>query len=131
MTKFAAAVNRVYFGTRAFGVAVADGCLTNLTLTRCPGRLLVTSDGGVRWTTVLSRPAPVFAAVSHDKQLWAAEIVPGVTTSPAIDIRFSISTNGGRTWRSLGNVTGLEPLTPEAELTLATRPEAGRSARLA
>jgi photosystem II stability/assembly factor-like uncharacterized protein len=129
-------VNRVYFGTRTFGVAIADSCLTNLTLTTCPGHLLVTRDGGIRWTTVLSQPAPVFATVSRDKQLWAAEIVPGVTSSHATDIRFLTSTNGGRTWRSLGNVTGLEPLTPEAEVTLATqpqatRPKAAQSARLA
>jgi photosystem II stability/assembly factor-like uncharacterized protein len=101
------------------------------TPTKCPGNLLITRDGGVRWTTVLSQPAPVFATVSHDKQLWAAEIVPGVVSSHATDIRFLTSTNGGRTWRSAGRVTGLAPLTPQAELTLAAQQGARGPARLA
>ncbi len=133
VARLAASVNRVYFGTDRFGVAVADACLTNLALPKCPGRLLVTRDGGARWSTVLSQPAPVSATVSAAGQIWAAETFPGVPGVPgphAVDLRFLTSTDGGRTWRRLGRVAGLVPLSPDVRVTLATEP-ARASARLA
>src|SRR5581483_7064067 len=105
--------------------------MTNRALPRCPGRLLVTRDGGDHWTTVLSQPAPVFAAVSATGQLWAAETfpgVPGVTGPHAVDLRFLTSTNGGHSWHPLGRVTGLMPLSPDVRVTLGTEPAASASA---
>ena len=49
-----AAVNQVQFYSARIGIATSDACLANLSLPRCPGEVLVSHDGGARWTPVLS-----------------------------------------------------------------------------
>jgi len=113
-----AAVNQVRFVTADLGVAISDACLQDRSLARCPGRVLMSSDGGSRWTTVLSSASPVFATMNAAGQLWAAQtLLGGGLTSP--DARFLTSVNGGRSWQRLGQVAGLGQLTPTVQMTLA------------
>ncbi|HEY6313320.1 MAG TPA: hypothetical protein VIY52_21285 [Streptosporangiaceae bacterium] len=93
------AVNLVRFASGRLGVAISDRCLVDLSPTRCPGQVLVSRDGGVHWTPVLSGPAPIFATASAAGQLWAAQTYPsafGPTGPGASAIRFLTSTDGGR-----------------------------------
>jgi photosystem II stability/assembly factor-like uncharacterized protein len=120
-----AAVNEVRFYPGGLGLATYDACLANLDLTRCPGRVLVSRDGGARWTPLLIAPSPVFATAGANGQLWAAETVPGsfAASGPGpSDVKFYASTDGGRTWHLLGQVGNLGPLSPEVQVTLAAGP---------
>jgi len=116
------AVNQVQFFSGRLGLATSDRCLADLTLTHCPGELLVSRDGGARWTPVLSGAGPEFGTASATGQLWAAEVVPSTFAAsgpnPA-DVKFLTSTDGGNHWRLLGQLTNLGPLSPEVQLTLA------------
>ena len=60
------AVNQVQFASAHLGVATSDSCLVNLGQSRCPGQILVSRDGGARWTPVLNGAAPVFAGTPKD-----------------------------------------------------------------
>jgi photosystem II stability/assembly factor-like uncharacterized protein len=113
-----AAVNQVQFVTADLGVAISDACLQDRSLSRCPGRVLMSGDGGTHWTVVLSSATPVFATMNAAGQLWAAQTLPnGGLKSP--DARFLTSVNGGRSWQRLGQVADLGPLTPDVQMTLA------------
>ncbi|HXL92774.1 MAG TPA: hypothetical protein VN969_27905 [Streptosporangiaceae bacterium] len=112
-----AAVNRVQFGSAGFGVATSDACLADQALTRCPGQLLVSHDGGVRWTVALTGAGPVFATVNAAGQLWAASTVVGGRTG-SVDARFATSTDGGLRWQRLGQVSGLGTVSPDVQMTL-------------
>ena len=123
-----AAVNQVQFASDRLGVATSDSCLVNLSLSRCPGQVLLSDDGGARWTPVLSGPAPIFATASATGQLWAAQTVPSIwrPSGPSgSDVTFLTSTDGGRSWQRLGQLTNLGPLTPEVKVTLAATASAG------
>lgn len=113
-----APVNLVQFATAGLGVAISDGCLTNPGLASCPGRVLVSHDGGAHWNTALSQRAPVFAVAAASGQLWAAETVPGAART-GVAIRFVTSTDGGRIWDRLGQLTGIWPLSAAVRVTLA------------
>jgi photosystem II stability/assembly factor-like uncharacterized protein len=120
-------VNLVRFASGRLGVAISDRCLAELALTRCPGQVLVSRDGGARWTRVLTGAAPVFAIASAAGQLWAAQTFPsafGPNGPGASAIRFLTSTDGGRTWRRLGQLTNLWPLSPEVQVNLTAGPGA-------
>ena len=122
------AVNQVRFASDRLGVAVLDNCLANLGLSRCPGQILVSRDGGTHWTRVLSSAAPVFATASAAGQLWAAQTVPsifGPSGPSGSDITFLTSTDGGRSWHRLGQLTNLGPLTPEVKVSLTATASAG------
>jgi photosystem II stability/assembly factor-like uncharacterized protein len=112
------AVNQVQFASDRLGVATSDSCLVNLGASRCPGQILVSHDGGARWTRVLSGPAPVFATASTTGQLWAAQ-------TSASRITFLTSTDGGSSWHRLGQVTNLGPLTPAVKVGLTATASAG------
>jgi photosystem II stability/assembly factor-like uncharacterized protein len=112
------AVNQVQFGTDGFGVATSDACLADQSLTRCPGSLLVSRDGGARWTVALTGAGPVFATVNSAGQLWAASTVVGGGMSSA-DATFATSTDGGVRWQRLGRVSGLGTLSADVRMTLA------------
>jgi photosystem II stability/assembly factor-like uncharacterized protein len=112
------AVNQVQFASAHLGVATSDSCLVNLGQSRCPGQILVSRDGGARWTPVLSGAAPVFATASVTGQLWAAQ-------ASASRITFLTSTDGGRSWHRLGRMTNLWPLTPEVTVSLTATASAG------
>jgi photosystem II stability/assembly factor-like uncharacterized protein len=123
------AVNQVQFTAGQLGLATSDNCLANRSLARCPGQILLSRDGGARWTPVLSGAGPVFATASASpggSTLWAAKTVPSVSEpdgrlSPSA-VTFVTSTNGGRSWRTLDKLTSLGPLTPEVQLSLAADP---------
>jgi photosystem II stability/assembly factor-like uncharacterized protein len=123
------AVNQVQFSSGQLGLATSDGCLINRSLARCPGQILLSRDGGARWTPVLSGAGPVFATASVSSggsTLWAAKTVPSVSEpdgrpSPST-VTFVTSTNGGRSWRTLDKLTSLGPLTPDVQLSLAADP---------
>jgi photosystem II stability/assembly factor-like uncharacterized protein len=112
------AVNEVRFASDRLGVATSDDCLVNLAALRCPGQILVSRDGGAHWTRVLSAAAPVFATASATGQLWAAQ-------TSASRITFLTSTDGGHTWRRLGQVTNLGPLSPAVQVSLTATASAG------
>jgi len=118
-----AAVNLIQFVSAGLGLATSDACLANLGLERCPGRVLVSRDGGIRWTSVLSGAGPVFATAAVTGQLWAAQTYPapmdGTGTQPRPAIRFLTSTDGGRHWTRLGSVSNLGLLSPAVRVTLA------------
>jgi len=112
------AVNQIQFASGRLGVATSDSCLVNLGLSRCPGQVLLSRDGGAHWTRVLSGVAPVFATVSATGQLWAAQ-----TAASHIDIL--TSTDGGRSWHPLGELTSLGPLSTAVKVTLAASVSGG------
>src|SRR6267378_7524425 len=58
IARLPAAVNQVQFFSGRLGVATSDRCLAAPSTTRCPGQLLVSRDGGARWTPVLAAPGP-------------------------------------------------------------------------
>ncbi|HEV2258505.1 MAG TPA: hypothetical protein VGS06_35740 [Streptosporangiaceae bacterium] len=116
------AVNQVQFASAHLGVATSDSCLVNLAQSRCPGRILVSRDGGAHWTAVLSSATPVFATASGGGQLWAAQTVPSIVGQngpSASDITFLTSTDGGRSWRRLGQAANVGPFSPEVRISLA------------
>ena len=123
VTTLPASVNLIQFASDSLGVATSDSCLANLGLTRCPGRVLVSRDGGIRWTSVLSGTGPVFATAAATGQLWAAQTYPaaldGTGNQPEPAIRFLTSTDGGRHWTRLGAVSDLGLLSPAVKVTLA------------
>jgi len=119
------AVNQVQFFSPALGVATSDRCLADLSLTHCPGQVLVSRDGGAHWTSVLSGAGPEFATASATGQLWAAEVFPssfGYNGASPSDIKFVTSTDGGHTWHLLGQLSHLGVLSPEVQVTLAATP---------
>lgn len=127
------AVNQVRFFSGQLGLATSDSCLTNRSLARCPGQILLSRDGGARWTPVLSGAGPVFAtatvssaAGSGTSTLWAAKTVPSVSEPdgrPSTStVTFVTSTNGGRSWRTLDKLASLGPLTSSVQLSLAADP---------
>jgi photosystem II stability/assembly factor-like uncharacterized protein len=105
------AVNQVQFASNGLGVATWDNCLVNLGASRCPGQILVSRDGGAHWARVLSGATPVFATASATGQLWAAQ-------TTASGVTFLTSTDGGHTWRRLGQVTNLGQLSPAVKVSL-------------
>ena len=115
---FPQAVNQVRFASARLGVATWDNCLVNLGASRCPGQILVSQDGGAHWTRVLSGPAPIFATASAAGQLWAAQ-------TSASRVTFLTSTDGGRSWHRLGQVTNLGPLTPAVTISLVATASSG------
>lgn len=120
-------VNLVRFASDRLGVAISDRCLAEVSPTGCPGQVLVSRDGGARWTPVLSGPAPIFATASAAGQLWAAQTFPsafGPNGPGASAIRFLTSTDGGRTWHRLGQLASLGPLSPEVQVNLTATPAA-------
>jgi photosystem II stability/assembly factor-like uncharacterized protein len=122
-----AAVNQVQFYSARIGIATSDACLANLSLPRCPGEVLVSDDGGARWTPVLSGAAPVFATASATGQLWAAQTFPANAAGKepsGPEVKFLTSTNNGRSWHALGGLAGLGPLTPDVQVSLAANPAA-------
>ncbi len=122
---FGKAVNQVQFFPGGLGLATSDSCLANLALTNCPGRVLLSRDGGAHWTSVLSGAGPEFATASASGQLWAAEVSPSdfAASGPGpSDVKFITSTDGGKRWQLLGQLKNLGPLSPEVQLTLAADP---------
>jgi photosystem II stability/assembly factor-like uncharacterized protein len=119
-----AAVNLIQFISGRLGIATSDACLANLALTGCPGRVLVSRDGGAHWTSVLSGPGPVFATAAATGQLWAAQTYPASPqgNQPEPGIRFLTSTDGGRHWTRLGSVRSLGLLSTAVRVTLAATP---------
>jgi hypothetical protein len=114
-------VNQVQFYSPGLGIATSDSCLQDLALAHCPGELLVSRDGGARWTSVLSGTGPVFGTATAAGQLWAAQTYPAPPgkSQPEPSIRFLTSTDGGRHWRALGSVSDLGLLSPAVTVTLA------------
>jgi len=112
------AVNQVQFASGGLGIAIADSCLADLDLSRCPGQVLLSQDGGARWTPVLSGPAPVFATADAAGQLWAAQTAPGTGQGPS-RITFLTSTDDGHTWDRLSQLSSLGSFSPEVDITLA------------
>ena len=104
---------QVDFATAHLGVATVDACAANLDLTRCPGQLLVSADGGTRWASVLRGGSmPVFAVASASGRMWAAEpAASGV-------IAFVTSADDGRSWTRMSSAKVPVPLTPEVRMTL-------------
>jgi photosystem II stability/assembly factor-like uncharacterized protein len=116
------AVNQVQFYSDRLGLAVSDSCLIDFALTQCPGRVLISRDGGARWTQVLRGAAPVFATATAAGRLWAAQTVPSTETASGptgSDVKFLTSTDGGHIWHRLGAVTNLGPLSPVVRISLA------------
>jgi len=125
ITTFPNAVNEVQFYPGGLGLATSDSCLANLSLTKCPGRVLLSRDGGAHWKSVLSGKGPQFATASATGQLWAAEVSPssfGYNGPGPSDVKFVTSTDGGHTWHLLGQLSHLGVLSPEVQLTLAAGP---------
>jgi photosystem II stability/assembly factor-like uncharacterized protein len=119
------AVNQVQFFPGGLGLAISDSCLADVGLTNCPGRVLLSRDGGARWTPILGGTGPEFATASAGGQLWAAEVFPSnfAASGPSpSDVRFLTSTDGGKRWQLLGQLKDLGPLSPAAQLTLAADP---------
>ncbi len=115
-------VNQVQFVTASLGVATVDGCLSSADATGCQAQLLVSRDGGVGWTAVLTRHAPVFAAADAAGQLWAAETTPGSARQPGLlgsGVTFLTSTDGGRSWQQLGTAGASELVTAQIQIHLA------------
>ncbi len=123
VTTLPAAVNLIQFVSGGLGLATSDSCLADVGLTRCPGKVLVSRDGGIHWTSVLNGAGPVFATAAATGQLWAAQTYPapqdGTGTQPEPAIRFLTSTDGGRHWTRLGAVSNLGLLSPAVRVTLA------------
>jgi hypothetical protein len=113
---------QVDFASARLGVVIVDGCLPGLDpgLSRCPGQVLVSGDGGARWTRVLSGAMPVFAVADAQGRLWAAEPVASGS------VTFLTSTNNGRSWTRLSAARTMVQLSDEVQVTLV--PDGGRLA---
>ena len=118
--------NRVQFSSSRFGVATAHASCPSVTAnSRCPGELLVSDDGGVRWTRVLGSAGPVFATATPTGRLWAAELIPGrggKTGSPFSQVQFLSSGDSGRSWHRLGRLEGMDLITADTVVQLAGGP---------
>jgi photosystem II stability/assembly factor-like uncharacterized protein len=109
---------QVDFATADLGVVTVDACVTNLDLSRCPGQVLVSDDGGTSWASVLhTSEMPVFGEASTSGRIWAAEpAASGV-------IAFLTSADDGRSWSRMSGAKVPFQLTPDVRMTLT----AGRS----
>ena len=126
VTTLPPAVNEIQFVSADLGIAIEDSCLADDSLTKCPGNVLISHDGGTTWASALSGANPVFATASPAGQLWAAQIHPGLGLkggSQGPDVTFLTSMNGGRSWQRLGQLAGIGPLTTRAQVTLAATAE--------
>jgi hypothetical protein len=119
--------NLVQFSTASLGIATADtSCPSIPSPSRCPGQVLVSDDGGARWSTVLRSPDPLYATVDPTGRLWAAQVLPGFGGNPAPrhpEIRFLSSTDGGHSWRALGEIARFEVLGASTVVHLAAGAE--------
>lgn len=125
ITRLPRAVTQVQFASASLGIAAADRCQAQPTSSRCPGRVLVSHDGGTSWARVLQSAHPMFATASTTGQLWAAEAIPGVggkTGPPGPEVTFLTSTDGGRSWQRLGQLSGIGPLSARVQIALAAGP---------
>jgi photosystem II stability/assembly factor-like uncharacterized protein len=126
VTTLPAAVNEIQFVSANLGIAIEDSCLADGSLTKCPGNVLISHDGGTTWASALSSANPVFATVSPAGQLWAAQIHPGLGLKggrQGPDVTFLTSVNGGRSWQRLGQLVGIGPLASRTLVTLAATSE--------
>lgn len=126
VTTLPAAVNEIQFVSADLGIAIEESCLADGSLTKCPGNVLISHDGGTTWASALTSTNPVFATVSPAGQLWAAQIHPGLGLKggpQGPDVTFLTSVNGGRSWQRLGQLAGIGPLTTRTQVTLAATAE--------
>jgi photosystem II stability/assembly factor-like uncharacterized protein len=126
VTTLPAAVNEIQFVSAGLGIAIEDSCLADGALTKCPGYVLISHDGGTTWASALSSAHPVFAAATPAGQLWAAQIHPGLGLKggpQGPDVTFVTSVNGGRSWQRLGQLAGIGPLTTRTQVTLGATSE--------
>jgi photosystem II stability/assembly factor-like uncharacterized protein len=127
LTRLPYTVRQVQFVSAKVGLATADGCLTVPSLTRCPGKVLISYDGGAAWQPLLSGTGPVFATAAVSAagavRLWAAQAVltAGGGAGPLVSaIKISTSVSGGHSWRQLGQIPlAGEPPTPNVQIKLA------------
>jgi len=107
LTRLPDTVTQIQFASDNLGIATTDPCLTDSELSRCPGQVLISRDGGTSWTPVLSTASPVFATAAVSAggdRLWAAEAFPGAggyKNPRATEVKLLTSTDGGRSWRQL------------------------------
>lgn len=116
ITRLPRAVTQVRFASASVGIATANRCQAQPAGPLCAGRVLVSHDGGTSWARVLRSARPVFATASATGQLWAAEAIPGA------QITFITSTDGGRSWQRLGQLSGIGPLGVRLQVALAAGP---------
>jgi photosystem II stability/assembly factor-like uncharacterized protein len=127
LTRLPYPVRQVQFVSARVGLATSDGCLTVPSLTRCPGKVLISYDGGATWQPLLSGAGPVFATAAVSStgaiQLWAAQAVltAGDGAGPQVPaIKISTSVSGGRSWLQLGQLSLARQLaTPNVQVKLA------------
>jgi len=127
LTRLPYTVNQVQFVSARVGLATSDGCLTVPSVSRCPGKVLISYDGGIAWQPLLSGAGPVFATAAVSAagavRLWAAQAVltAGDGAGPQVSaIKIAASVGGGRGWQQLSWIplTG-EPATPNVQIQLA------------
>jgi photosystem II stability/assembly factor-like uncharacterized protein len=116
-------VRQVQFVSPAFGLATSDGCVATPSDSRCPGKVLISHDGGATWQPLLSSGGALTVTADAAGQLWAAEAVlnAGDGAGPQVAaVRLLTSLDGGHSWRqlSLVQVTG-EQATPNVQMKLA------------
>jgi photosystem II stability/assembly factor-like uncharacterized protein len=118
---------QVQFVSASIGLATLDGCLTTPSEARCPGKVLISYNGGATWQPLLSGTGPVFATATVSAggavQLWAAQTVldAGDGAGPQVSaINMTTSVDGGHSWLRLGQLplTG-EPPTANVQIKLA------------
>jgi hypothetical protein len=111
------------------GVATSDPCITDSELSRCPGQVLISRDGGTSWTPVLSTATAVFATAESTAgriRLWAAEAFPGAggyDNPHATEVKLLTSTDDGHSWNRLSQ---LSQRTLGGQITTSVQIYAGR-----
>lgn len=117
---------QVAFATPELGIAAtAPSCMAEASLSGapCPGAVLLTTDGGVHWSTTLRTAGLVSAIAARGDTLWAVTGVPGlegVTGSPHLLVMRSVDQGG--TWTQVASLGPLSQIGPGLEARLQLGP---------
>lgn len=100
------------FASARLGVAAARtgvcSDVNGLPPRHCPGRMMLTSDGGRHWRAVLDTAGPIVAVAASGGTLWAVQTRLGLNDksrpSHKPGLTILVSHNGGRSWSGVGSI---------------------------
>jgi photosystem II stability/assembly factor-like uncharacterized protein len=126
MATFPSGLDQIAFSSSTVGVAGASSQIcpqpTGNAAPSCPGSVLVTTNGGAKWTMALRTPDPVVAVTATTGELLAVEAFLTGYTGPG-SLAVLVSTDQGRSWRSAGRVTIPSQLSLETTAKLLVGPK--------
>jgi photosystem II stability/assembly factor-like uncharacterized protein len=117
----------IAFASPTLGLAAAQGYCSSTGSNppaSCPGAVLLSTDGGIKWQTALDTTGPVVAVAASTGSLWALEADLGGAPGQAAPGGGTLlrSSDGGELWQTVGTLTTLGLVTTQltARLVVGT-----------